>query len=186
MRCNPIIATVTSFATAVAASLLVAPKAAAADDHHEVTYTCLGMAQNFSVPRGVTQLTVIVTGSSGGSASTGGDGGAGAEVTGTIPVSAGDLLDVTVGCWTGYGWSAGGPGGRMSIGLPAFSDGANGGGSTGIARSGASTPLVVAGGGGGGGGTGVTAFSYGGDGGSGGRTAGDGWPGTASRSATEP
>ena len=137
MRCHPIIATVTGFVTALSASMLVAPRAEAANGHHEISYGCLGFAQNFSVPRGVDKLTVTVTGSSGGSASTGGDGGAGAEVTGTIPVSAGDLLDVTVGCWTGYGWSAGGPGGRMSIGLPAFSDGANGGGSTGIARSGA-------------------------------------------------
>lgn len=185
MRCHPIIATVTGFVTALSATMLVAPRAEAANGHHEISYGCLGFAQNFSVPRGVDKLTVTVTGSSGGSASTGGEGGAGATVTATVPVAAGDLLDVTVGCWTGYGWSSGGSGGRTSATLPGFSDGANGGGSTGIARSGASTPLVVAGGGGGGGGTGVTGLSYGGDGGSGGRTPGNGAPGTGNGAAND-
>ena len=113
------------------------------------SYTTVG-ASTYTVPAGVTSLTVVAVGGGGGGAINT-PGGAGALVTTTLSVTPGQILELFVGA--GYGgltnWSVGG------------------GGSTNILSGG--VPLVIAGGGGGGGqhGRGGNAGGPGGVGGNG-------------------
>ena len=116
---------------------------------NECSYTTPTADDTFTVPVGVTSLSVIADGASGGAGTgqggAGPAGGAGAQVVAGIPVTAGntEYVEVDIG---GGGLASG------SIGI-AF-DGAGGGGLSGVYNcSGAgATPscaLVVAGGGGG-------------------------------------
>lgn len=115
----------------------------------------------FTVPTGITSLTVKAWGGGGGgggggSGAAGGAGGAGGYVTGTLAVTAGETLNVYVG--------GGGGGGTVNTnGL-----GGGGGGYSSIYR--ASTALAIASGGAGGGGGRST--SVGSAGGAGGGTTG--------------
>jgi hypothetical protein len=121
-------------------------------------YTC-------SVPEGVTSTAFVVRGGNGGvgtGSSGGGVGGRGAELSGLLAVTPGQVLLVTVG-------------GNGMDGDPDLSTGGGGGGYSSIATDGG--PLVVAGGGGGGGYSdnsalggdgGVSGSAGGGDGGDGG------------------
>jgi len=94
------------------------------------TFNYTGATQNWTVPCGVTSVTVDVRGAQGGTygAAT---GGLGARIQGTLTVVPSNVLTIYVG---GQGTASENAGG--------------GGGGSGIANSG--TPLVVAGGGGGG------------------------------------
>src|SRR5262245_54518422 len=127
----------------------------------------------FTVPAGVTCLTVTASGGSGGAGVLGNgqpdaDGGAGAVVVAVFPVTPGEDLDIVVGSGGDDGVNnefqipvgAGGAGGASSFGSGgdggdgfevelAAAGGGGGGGASAVLRSGA--PLVVAGGGGGGG-----------------------------------
>ena len=105
----------------------------------------------YIVPTGVTQLSITSVGAAGAPWCTFGGGGRGAMVSGTVPVSPGEQLTVSVG---GVGEicgaaNAGGVGGGGSA--DTFAGG--GGGASGVsAGAGAPTPaseLIVAGGGGG-------------------------------------
>jgi Glycine rich protein len=105
----------------------------------------------YIVPIGVTQLSITAVGAAGGPWCANGGGGRGALVSGSVPVSPGEQLTVSVG---GVGatcaaTNAGGVGGGGSS--DTFAGG--GGGASGVsAGPGAATPgseLVVAGGGGG-------------------------------------
>ena len=136
------------------ASWLAAAPASAAEqgpscvaDQCAVTFTT-GVGQSFTVPAGVSSLSVRLYGGMGGTNYnedvTGGDG---AEVTATLsPVTAGQVLGVDVG-----GAGAGG------VGVVDAAGGVNGGGSSHYGGGGggatdvtsAGTPLLVAGGGGG-------------------------------------
>ncbi|MFJ4185402.1 Ig-like domain repeat protein [Kitasatospora sp. NPDC089509] len=194
-------------ALAVAAGVLcaaVAPVALAAPAHAAgactttgTTTTCTfataGADQAFTVPAGVTRLSVTATGAEGQSAANGGTGGSGANVSGTVTVTPGSTLYVNVD-------TGGGPAG----GVPDVSSGGTGGGSSDI-RTCASTAancvltgvpatdprlIVAAGGGGGGGGiaqtpaTGATGGNAGDTGGSGGqRPQGAGGGGGATQAA---
>ncbi|MER7176022.1 hypothetical protein [Streptomyces mesophilus] len=96
-------------------------------------------AQEFQVPAGVTELDVRAWGAGGASGPLGGGGGAGAFVSGTAKVTAGEKLKVVAAAYT-YGDARGG------VGPSHYAD--SGGGSSAI-RSADGSPLIIAGGGGG-------------------------------------
>ena len=125
-------------------------------------YTTQG-ASSFTVPSGVTSLTVKLWGGgggggAGGSAATGGAGGGAGEATGTISVTPGETLTVYVG-------GGGSAGTRKTAG-----GGGGGGAYSSIYRD--TTALAIAAGGGGGGGGRNSAGNTGGAGGAGGGTTG--------------
>jgi hypothetical protein len=105
------------------------------------------------VPASVTQATFTVYGAKDGSSALDAQPGSGAEVTGTLAVSAGTVYQVNVGQAGGYdgdrgtGTAFGGGGGEGG------SDGAGGGGASDVrdGADGLADRLLVAGGGGGGG-----------------------------------
>ena len=116
------------------------------------TFGYTGGEQTFTVPAGVTSVTVTAWGGHGGDtyhdSVFGGhtQGGRGGLVSGTFEVTAGNVLTVTVG------GDPTGPTGAYGHGIGGSSDDANGaGGGGGTAVADDSTLLVVAGGGGGGG-----------------------------------
>jgi len=123
-------------------------------------YTSAG-TYTFTVPSGVSLITITLNGAGGANGS--GNGGKGGLVVGTLSVSSSQVIDIIVG---GTGSSYGGGG-------AAGASGGQGGGGTSVASS--STLLAIAGGGGGGGSS-VT----GGDGGS---TVGGGTGGASSGTA---
>jgi len=159
-----------------AAALLVAAGSAHADGIGTATFTDPGQ-HSFTVPAGVTRVTVTAVGGRGGSGCFGWDGGRGAALTATLPVSPGEVLAVGVGAagadctlaqvtgGGGGGYSddsrfAGGGGGASAVTAPVV--------------PGFTSVLLVAGGGGGSGaledagtGAGGDAGSSGGDGPSG-------------------
>lgn len=116
----------------------------------------------FSVPAGVTSLTVKAWGAGGGggagvnSSGVGGNGGGGGYAKSVITVTPGETLDVLVGSG---GAKAGGN-----------RQGGDGGGYSSVSRG--ATFLLQAGGGGGGGGSEGTSSGNGGNGGAGGGTSG--------------
>lgn len=118
---------------------------------HTTTFSYTGAVQMFTVPDGVTQITVDVVGAAGGTgnAGAGGLGGLGEEVKATLSVTAGTLY-VFVG-------GAGGPGVNF-VAHPGFNGGGGsqagggGGGASDIRTisSDLTSRLIAAGGGGGG------------------------------------
>src|SRR5579883_1005144 len=122
-------------------------------------FTYTGNAQTFTVPTGVTSLTVAAFGAQGGGAYGGGAGGA---VVATISVTSGDTLNIYVG-GSGSNSGAGGYNGGGSA-----NQGGGGGGASDVRIGGTALAnrVLVAGGGGGSGGTSPSA------GGSGGGTTG--------------
>lgn len=125
--------------------------------------------QTFTVPTGVTSLTVKLWGAGGGGGAgggaasgatgAGGNGGGGGGATGTVSVTAGEILYVDVG-------TAGSAGGTLD-------NGGDGGGYSALRRS-DGTRLIVAAGGGGGGGSAAAVTGGAGSGGGSGTTAGNG------------
>lgn len=104
------------------------------------TFNYTGSMQTFTVPAGVTSMTVDVRGAQGGDAN--GTGGLGARMTGTLAVTPGEVLSILVGQKP---TANGGGGGTFVVGP-------------------ANTPLVIAGGGGGGAGACCGVTHNGGDG----------------------
>ena len=156
---------------------------------HSQTFSFTGGKQQFQVPAGVTQVTVVASGASGPYGATGYYckviGGLGGVVKATIPVTPGETLAVFVGgegtigapCGSQYGngnggFNGGGRGGRAGYGY--YGDG--GGGASDVRQGGStlSNRVVVAAGGGGqgaryhGGAAGAGGGRHGGAGGSGG------------------
>ena len=78
----------------VAVGIGATPSAASDSYEKMTTFGCLGVPQDFVVPKGATSIYASVTGASGG----GDRGGRGGEVISTIKVTPGELLSVTVGC----------------------------------------------------------------------------------------
>ena len=161
--------------TITAAPALAAPPATV------VSYGYAGeTAQSFTVPAGVDSIDYVVTGASGGSGggTNGGAGGLAHEVSGSLEVVAGQVLDVYVAQPGddgldaelpsglpgdgGWGYTSGGDGG---FGSQYSRPGGGGGGSSAIVVQGQTSPAVLGAGGGGGGGRGVFGFCFGGDGG---------------------
>lgn len=151
--------------------------------------------QHFTVPAGVTQIQFDVEG-----ADSNGAGGYGAQLTGTLTVTPGQVLDIWVGLegligsyvapfpggaggWGGRnGMRHGGTGGKGVYMIPQAGGGAGGGGATEIdLDNGAASPtvLVVAGGGGGAGAGASSGCSGKGAGGCGGLPSGAGGDGQA-------
>ncbi len=100
-----------------------------------------GNIVNFTVPAGVTSITIDAKGAQGGSGaiygtSLAGGGGKGARMQGTVSVTPGEVIRVLVGQ---MGGSSGGPHGNEN----------GGGGGSFVVRQSGNVPLVVAGGGGG-------------------------------------
>jgi len=105
---------------------LGAPRALAATGPVQQAFSCEAQtggqvpAQALTVPAGVSYVTITASGGSGaggsswGSAS-GGAGGNGTSLSGAFPVSAGDVLQVLVGCAgsAGGNYGQGGSGGRV-------------------------------------------------------------------------
>ncbi|MEV0565273.1 glycine-rich protein [Dactylosporangium sp. NPDC050588] len=150
-----------------------------------VRFTYTGADQTFTVPPGITLIEAALFGA-GGASSLEGKGGGGGYTTGTIAVTPGQVLTITVGeggkpdsAVATYG--GGGRGGNYAVSLveTSLEKGGSGGGMSAIwSTSYGVGPLLIAGGGGaasvetandGGGGGGAT-----GGGGSGGATAGGG------------
>jgi hypothetical protein len=116
------------------------------------TFSFSGAVSQWTVPLGITSVTVVLNGAQGNQS-----GGQGGTATGTLSTTGGEVLNVYVGGQSG--WNGGGAPGNW---------GGHGGGASDI-RNSANTlndRLIVAGGGGGGGGQGT--------GGAGGGTNGDG------------
>jgi hypothetical protein len=151
------------------------------------TFDFTGSAQTFTVPAGVTEITVDASGAAGGSgeafasnpdcASNFGVGGLGGDTTAVIAVTPGEELQINVGGRGGDGLpgspGAGGfNGGGDAPSLDSNGEGGGGGGASDVRRAGGALDdrLVVAGGGGGGG---ACVGHGGGDGGAGGGIAGD-------------
>jgi hypothetical protein len=154
-----------------------------------------GAEQTFTVPAGVSQVTLTATGASGGGDSFSGSGGFGGVATDTATVTPGQTLyievggqggsvgnGVTGGAGGGFGGGGGGgngsPGEPPPDGLPPGNGGPGGGGASDVRTAPGSSgltptdPRLVVGGGGGGGGccsvAGGSAGSAGGNGSSGG------------------
>jgi len=125
-----------------------------------VTFDFTGTPQSFTVPAGVSQITIDAFGAQGGggccnaglaSRSAGGSGG---RIVATVAVTAGDLLTILVGgagqdgaSGIAGGYNGGGRGGVSFFQLAP--NGGGGGGASAVTRAG--TAMVIAGGGGGGG-----------------------------------
>ncbi|MFF7183409.1 hypothetical protein [Streptomyces sp. NPDC008121] len=110
------------------------------------TFTFTGAPQQFTVPAGVTSVSVVADGAQGGQ-----DGGLGARVTSGLAVTPGQMLDVYVG---GAGGSPAGGyngGGQGTTDPSRLSDSGGGGGASDVrpVGSGLSERLLVAAGGGG-------------------------------------
>lgn len=134
-----------------------------------IPFTSAGTS-SWTVPAGVTSVTVKAWGAGGGGGggstnSDGGSGGGGGYIQSTISVTPGESLSVTVG--------AGGAGGAFSSGGSGNNsgDGGGGGGYSRVARGG--TTLVLAAGGAGGGGGDNSSSTPGGQGGAGGGSTGE-------------
>jgi hypothetical protein len=99
------------------------------------TFNYTGSIQTFTVPAGVTSITINAKGAQGGAggSAVAGSGGLGANMTGTFTVSPGQTLKVLVGQMGGGG---------------AASPGAGGGGGSFVTDN-LNAPLIIAGGGGG-------------------------------------
>lgn len=125
------------------------------------TFTYTGGEQTYTVPAGVTLLTVVVDGAIGGGVSTGYEGGA-VTITAYLPVTPGEQLFTEVGQPGAVGGgSTFGGGGAPGAGYTGFGAAASGGGATDIRTCSETAPscpgggtsaasrLIVAGGGGG-------------------------------------
>ncbi len=150
------------------------------------TFSYTGSLQTYTVPAGVTSITVDVLGAKGGNGPTA-SGGLGGRVQGIVPVTPGEILNIYVGqagmnslnAPTTYN------GGGSAISYAACGTAGSGGGASDIRRSPYSLNdrLVVAGGGGGGG------YQGGSGGNGGGLTGQDGvpfpsWPNSGGKGGT--
>jgi hypothetical protein len=137
-----------------------------------VSFTTPG-STTWTVPNGITSISIVTTGGGGGGGGTTGPypvpaGGAGAVVTSTLSVTPGQVFNLVVG----------GGGGTGGSGIPygsGYFDGGAGGGAGSSNVDAGTTPQIIAGGGGGGGGgafQNASGGDAGGTGGAGGNGAG--------------
>jgi len=141
------------------------------------TFNFTGAVQVFTVPVGVTSVTITALGAQGGSNAMGVVGGQGGQATGTLAVTPGDVLNVYVGGTNGFNG-----GGAAGIQPCANARGGLGGGASDVRLN--STALaqriIVAAGGGGAGGNRIDGCGRGSGGGGGGGLfgggGGAGWP----------
>ena len=122
------------------------------------TFNFTGGMQSYTVPVGVTSLTITARGAQGASQTLGGTGGLGGRVQGVLSVSPGQVLNIFVGGQNGYnGGALGGVNGNTVFSGPSTGNAGNGGGATDIRIGGVALAnrVLVAGGGGGAGHNGV-------------------------------
>jgi hypothetical protein len=142
------------------------------------TFYCTGAAQTFTVPTGITSVSLEAIGAPGGAGigsgeGSGGAGGEGTEVSGTLTgLSGGTQLSLDVGCPGNDGTDAGYAGGSSvygggSGGSGGFASGGGGGGGSAVLNSQGKDVIVAGGGGGGGAYIGGGGTSHGGGGGNG-------------------
>lgn len=126
------------------------------------TFTYTGLFQTFTVPAGITQITVYMWGAGGGGAFvtsgfTPGNGGAGAMVQGLLSVTPGSTLTIIVGGGGSFGRQTDQTDAEGGGGLAYYDSGStlwgagSGGGRSAIQFIQGGSDIVVAGGGGGGG-----------------------------------
>ena len=119
-----------------------------------ITFDYTGTVQHWTVPDGVTEVTMSVAAGAGRTLSASGDGGSGGRITGTVNVIPGTAYDVYVGRAGQESptptWPNGGVGGAK----PGNRAGNGGGGSWVVEAGGPLSAAVLVAGGGGGGGTG--------------------------------
>jgi hypothetical protein len=164
-----------AFAGVIAAA---PPAQAAAPTMRTATFAATGAAQTWTVPEGVYAVQAVLDGGQGAAGSdvpglsSGGTGGAAAEVITTFATIPGHVLTIDVGAagqppdsqYDGGrgGWGAY-PGGDGGTGYAVAGVGGGGGGASGVLDG--TDPLAIAGGGGGGGGGGASIGNDGGQGG---------------------
>ncbi len=122
------------------------------------TFNYTGAVQTYTVPCGVTSVTIQASGAQGGNASIGGTGGLGGTANGILTVSTGDILYIYVGGQNGYnGGGTGGQDGNTTFGGLPGNLAPSGGGASDVRWNGISLAnrVIVAGGGGGAGSNGV-------------------------------
>jgi Putative metal-binding motif/Secretion system C-terminal sorting domain/HYR domain len=107
------------------------------------TFNYNGAVQTWTVPAGVTTVTINCKGAQGGDKSGGRIGGRGAIMTGDFTVTPGETLNILVGQKGGYSWACCGSTGNQS--------GGGGGGGTFVWRGNFPTATLLAAAGGGGG-----------------------------------
>ena len=117
------------------------------------SFTYTGSLQSLYVPSDVTSITVYMWGAGGGNGSAGTAGGAGAYITGNLPVTPNTTLSILVGSGGSTTLGGAGAGGNAGVG----GSGGSGGGRSAIIYS--SADLVSVGGGGGAGSSGTTNFA---------------------------
>jgi hypothetical protein len=176
----------------LAAGLLLVAAPSAGADEQTFRFIDEDAPQEFVVPVGVCQVTVLLSAADGGNAEFA-DGGAGGGAIATVPVTEGERLIVIVGSRGGDGTATPGDGGQFDGGDGGTGNGttagagAGGGGFSAMGRStdSATDPvlLVLAGGGGGAGG-GSAAAPGGGGGGGGGADGTEGDDGGSASEAT--
>jgi hypothetical protein len=157
-RGSRLLAAVVSVSTLVASAVITASPSFAATTDTAQTFAATGSVQTWTVPDGVTQVYVDISGAEGGAAY--GGGGRGAELTGTISVTPGDTLHIIVGSMgqngTVYSAGAGGGGGSFVYttadqnGILAAAGGGGGAGSNTFPSSASTGTSGLAGGNGGG------------------------------------
>ena len=115
-----------------------------------VEFVPAGSVQQWSVPAGVSSVTVAMAGGSGASSAAGGVGGAGGQMMATVPAEWGETFSVVVG--TAATNRGGGFGGGGAAGPPRPGPGVGGGGGGGsfVFETFPTTTLLLAVGGGGG------------------------------------
>ncbi len=117
-----------------------------------VSFGTAGTTQQWTVPAGVSTITVAMAGGSGGSSAAGGVGGAGGAMVATVPVFAGENLSVLQGTSPYPGGDFGGGGAPGPGSGPGQTGGWGGGGSFVFETNPTATLLLAVGGGGGAGG----------------------------------
>lgn len=120
LRCRLVAAGVTVTTLSAAAVIAATPSFASIATDTSQTFSATGAVQNWTVPAGVTQVYVDISGAQGGASYGGGWGGA--ELTGTINVTPGQTLHIIAGSMgrdgVRYGAGAGGGGGSFIYTTP--------------------------------------------------------------------
>jgi hypothetical protein len=142
------------------------------------TFTFVGHTDTYTVPPGVTQLNVTAVGGAGGVFSEDASGAPdGAEISGVLAVTPGEILTVGVAgqgnqvynnVKGGWGMTNGASDYAGGNGFTTGGDNLGGGGGATVILDGTGSPVVVAGGGGGDGDGPLGSTGYGGEGGQGG------------------
>ncbi len=142
------------------------------------TFDFTGGMQTFTVPEGITEVTIEVWGAAGENVQSS-SGGLGGYASGDLSVAPGDILNVYVGGQNGYnGGGNGGSGGTSGY------NGGNGGGASDVRIGGTDlTDRIIVGGGGGGAGRGNGCSNQ--DGGFGGYPGGQGGFGAGSANKSD-